>query len=564
MPGGLLNIAAYGSENIILTGNPTKTFFSATYKKYTNFGLQRFRLDYDGQRSLSYNSETEMTFKIPRYAEMIWDTYLVVNLPDIWSPFYWNTDVSGCITPYEFKWIKQLGSMMIHDITIYSGSNILAQYSGEYMSASVERDDGNKKILWKRMIGDLLEYTSPEDAYQNGNFYPNAQFQTSPTSPFSGSDVEPSIRGRKLYVPLEAWFCHAGGKTALPLVSMQYQEVFVKIRFRAIKDLYTILDVTNPSTANGRGPRKAPNPATATDQMYWFLQPPQDASGVILSPIVGSQQYNNIGRYVKNNNWNADIHLMATYVFLSNDERRLFASKKQTYLVKEIHQHDFLNVAGSHRADIPSRDMVASYLFRFRRSDAHKRNEWYNYTNWSYDDVQESQLNEMDDLCAPIPVPLIAFQPYGFRHTAPMVNSSNIRLILLDMGILCGSQYRENVLNAGVYNYIEKWVRTEGLAKDGLYMYNFAVNSNKNRYQPSGAQNTNKWQYVTFEFNTIEPPVDPSNNNVQVLCDPSGAIIGVRKDVWRLNKYNYDLRDFEERYNMIISEGGRIGLLNAR
>ena len=27
MPGGLLNIAAYGAENIILTGNPKKTYF---------------------------------------------------------------------------------------------------------------------------------------------------------------------------------------------------------------------------------------------------------------------------------------------------------------------------------------------------------------------------------------------------------------------------------------------------------------------------------------------------------------------------------------------------------
>ena len=44
MPGGLLNIAAYGAENLILTGNPKKTFFNATYKKYTNFGLQRFRI----------------------------------------------------------------------------------------------------------------------------------------------------------------------------------------------------------------------------------------------------------------------------------------------------------------------------------------------------------------------------------------------------------------------------------------------------------------------------------------------------------------------------------------
>ena len=53
MPGGLLNLVAYGASNIMLTGNPTKTFFKATYQKYTNFGLQRFRIDYKGQRTLS-------------------------------------------------------------------------------------------------------------------------------------------------------------------------------------------------------------------------------------------------------------------------------------------------------------------------------------------------------------------------------------------------------------------------------------------------------------------------------------------------------------------------------
>ena len=38
MPGGLLNLVSYGSQNVILTGNPTTTFFKCTYKKYTNFG----------------------------------------------------------------------------------------------------------------------------------------------------------------------------------------------------------------------------------------------------------------------------------------------------------------------------------------------------------------------------------------------------------------------------------------------------------------------------------------------------------------------------------------------
>ena len=561
MPGGLLNIAAYGAENIILTGNPTKTYFKATYKKYANFGLQRFRIDYKGQRVLNYNSETELDFKIPRYAELLWDTYLVINLPDIWSPFFWKPDIEGCLTPFEFKWIDQLGSMMIKQVTIYSGSNTLAQYSGEYLSVIMERDDLGKRKLWNKMIGDRASYTNPAYAYQNGGFYPNANYQKNPPAGFTGADVEPSIKGGQLYIPLEAWFCYSGGKTALPLVALQYQEVSIKIQFRPIKELYTILDVANPSKITGKGKRIAPCPASLTDQLWWFLQPPQDASGVIVDEsLLTPQQNQSLGRYIRKNNWDADIHLVSTYVFLSNEERRMFASQSQNYIIKDVYEHDFLNVAGSKRVDIPSRNMVSSYSFRFRRSDVQERNEWFNYTNWSYENIQEAQLREMSPVC---PNENALFVPYNFMQTAPMTNSSNLKMILLDMGILLGAEYRENVLQSGIYNYVEKWARTSGVAKDGIYMYNFAIKTNRNYYQPSGAQNTNKWQYVTFEFNTIQPPINP-DSNVEVLCDPSGAIIGIRKDAVQLNKWNYDLRVFEERYNMVIIESGRIGLLNAR
>mgnify|MGYP003352102290 CR=1 FL=1 len=39
MAGGLLNLVAEGNQNVFLTGNPKKTFFKATYTKYSNFGL---------------------------------------------------------------------------------------------------------------------------------------------------------------------------------------------------------------------------------------------------------------------------------------------------------------------------------------------------------------------------------------------------------------------------------------------------------------------------------------------------------------------------------------------
>ena len=100
-----------------------------------------------------------------------------------------------------------------------------------------------------------------------------------------------------------------------------------------------------------------------------------------------------------------------------------------------------------------------------------------------------------------------------------------------------------------------------------MYIYNFCIDTNRGIYQPSGAQNTDKYQYVTLEFNTIQPPRDENfanGDNIDVLCDPSGAIIGLRKDLWRLNDYNFNLRVWEERYNTITIKSGKIGLLYAR
>ena len=46
---GLLNIVAYGNQNVFLNDNPSKTF-KCVYAKYTNFGIQKFRVDYSGLR----------------------------------------------------------------------------------------------------------------------------------------------------------------------------------------------------------------------------------------------------------------------------------------------------------------------------------------------------------------------------------------------------------------------------------------------------------------------------------------------------------------------------------
>ena len=75
MAGGFLNLVANGNQNIILNGNPTKTFFKAKYAKHTNFGMQRFRIDYNGLRTLRLTEESHFEFKIPRYSDLLMDTF---------------------------------------------------------------------------------------------------------------------------------------------------------------------------------------------------------------------------------------------------------------------------------------------------------------------------------------------------------------------------------------------------------------------------------------------------------------------------------------------------------
>ena len=76
--------------------------------------------------------------------------------------------------------------------------------------------------------------------------------------------------------------------------------------------------------------------------------------------------------------------------------------------------------------------------------------------------------------------------------------------------------------------------------------------------------NVNRFSKVSFEFNTIEPPIDVEGSSSEYICDLQGNPIGFRKNVSKLNDYNFDLVIFEERYNVLIIQSGNIGLLNAR
>ena len=129
--------------------------------------------------------------------------------------------------------------------------------------------------------------------------------------------------------------------------------------------------------------------------------------------------------------------------------------------------------------------------------------------------------------------------------------------------ILFDGAYRENIQPAGVYNFIEKYVRTSGYAPAGLYCYNFCLDTNNSILQPSGAINMSRFSQIELEFTTIIPPLDPLAQSL-TICDPeTGNIIGINKSTWRIYDYNFDLHLFEERINVVNFIGGNVGLMYA-
>lgn len=784
MPGGLLNLVSYGNENLILTGNPSKTFFKCAYAKYTNFGLQKFRLDFDGQRSLRESQPSVLRFKIPRYGDLLMDTYLVLTLPTIWSTILppqnnptqrqqvagvgppVEQDNTNVWSPYEFKWIKNLGTQMIKEVKFMVGSQIIQKFTGDYLHALVERDfDDVKKDLYYKMTGNVPEINDPANAYNRKNFYPNVWPTQSKN--YANLGPEPSIRSRKLYIPLNIWFTLAS-KMAFPLVSLQYNELHIEITLRPVNELYVIRDVESvgtdirPNSGVPTGKYIQPDFNNQLHQLYRFIQPPPnpntDPNGTLYTSL---QDMPKPDYYImQRNNWAADIHAIATYAFLSDEEVKAFALQPQNYLIKEVYHTEYKNVVGTQKVKIETSGMVSNWMWFFQRTDAFLRNEWSNYTNWPYSNIPnnlvdsldyndipdesvsslpleyhkeigvgflgdvDTDLNNLSDgveglysitdeslqqgsnsiqhgrlisqeyknlggwslsnldpkqnlfhesqvlllshenfsdrielsyeshtdsysytngntkynlVLTKLGLPVFVYQPppsigqpilfnsicgdasgtdsgyvpgatsdpanrwwnipdtfnacnltpsynpwYATRDSSNNVtvfpdipyyktnfkitgnfDAGNEKDIMITWALLMDGKYRENELDAGVLNYVEKYVRTSGNAPDGLYCYNFALQSSPFNFQPSGAMNLNKFKTVEFEISTFSPPANP-NAETLTICDSDGNIIGVNKPVWRIYDYTYNLVVMEERYNVLKFVSGNASLAYAR
>ena len=210
MPGGEMQLVAMGAADFFLTGNPSITFFKIVYRRHTNYATEYIILPFDKIPTFNPLSHTDVSCKINRNADLLYDTYLVYDLPAIYS----TDDI-------QFGWVEDVGTKIIDEISIRADGQQLDRQYGQWMKiwSDLTLSD-SKKRSYKRMVA------SEEKLYSTGN-----------TNNLTTNNTEKLIfPAKRLYIPLMFWYCTNPG-LAIPLIAMQYTQIFIDCRYSMLNEL---------------------------------------------------------------------------------------------------------------------------------------------------------------------------------------------------------------------------------------------------------------------------------------------------------------------------------------
>lgn len=214
MTGGLLQLVAYGAQDIYLTSNPQITFFKLVYRRHTNFSLECIEQTFNGQAEFG----KKVTATLSRNGDLVHKIWLHVNLPQVVVP-----------TNTKFRWLNWLGHVLIQWVELDIGGQLIDKQYGEWMHIWSELSmKAGHMAGYANMVGNIPALTNMVD----GSLGSTAEYPNKGVGANSGSVVVPAC---SLYIPLQFYFCKNPG-LALPLISLQYHEVKVTLQFRPLDE----------------------------------------------------------------------------------------------------------------------------------------------------------------------------------------------------------------------------------------------------------------------------------------------------------------------------------------
>ena len=493
MPGGLLQLVGKGAQDQLITGNPSFSHFRAVYKRHTDFAMEHFRM-YFKTTLLSFPTSGTLSLrtKVERYAQLVNDCYLSIDLPSIYSPVVPVSPPAGN-TPhtvnsasnaigYEFQWVRNIGYNMIHHVSVLINGQEIVRHTGEWMKLYANLTfDANKRAIIDRMVGNVPELYDPANAEDRVNQYPHSISS-------STEYAEPSILGRTLLIPLHFWFCETVGN-ALPLVALQQSDVEIVVELHNAYSLFTVRDVrTVPASKFGL--RITPDTSDTKFSLNHFLSPPLYSNPAVnATPSLVS--------------WNFNPFIEGNYIFLSDAELAYIARTDHSFIINQL---DMVQAEGqygpSNDLELTMKNLVTRIVWVAQRSDRITQNDYDNYTNW--EDAYKS--------------PFVSNSMGWYTSGNNLDANVSQRDILLESNIILDGQERFAPKQTLFFSGLQLYRHQTGNPIPGIYEYSFALDNHPT--QPSGSLNGSMFNKTLLRNTFVLPPYTDNllPNDLQTQC----------------------------------------------
>jgi len=488
MGGGLVQLTGFGAQNVFINGNPSMTYFNKMYKRSTNFAMEHFMLNIANitDTTLPPAGNKTFTFPVPRYADLLHDCYVCVQIPDIWSPLSGFDKQTSLAYETAFQWSRNLGYNMIETASVLFNGTAMCTVTGEWMKVkSYLNSDKTRRAKIDDMVGNTVDMHDPANAPGRTNQYPNAiNVSATNTAP-----PAPSIRGRQLNIPLSFWFCEEIGQS-IPLVAMPQTEVSIQITFRNIYSLFTVLDTRGTAATNPTfQTRVTGNPGDSYLGIQNYLSYPDTMGNPTNASLVS---------------WNLNPYIEANYIFLTDTERAYIAKHDRSFLITQVRYLKNNNQYGYNNVTIPMYNLCTRVVSLFQRQDRILLNDWDNYTNW--DSIYYPPVQTYPSVLPTLTAPATPDQWYSTG--IQLSNSMDSQNILLEGNLTFDGTDRFVTKNVNFFRNIQNYRFSPGdtTALPGINLYSFSLDPNTIS-QPSGSANGSMFNKTNLQYTLLTPPV---------------------------------------------------------
>lgn len=440
-------------------GDPRISHFKSVYRQHTPFGSEYVSLYFNVIPSLTPLQETKTSCKIDRVADLVHDTYLVYDLPAIFT----NNQI-------PFAWTEEVGTKIIKEISIRLDGNTLDTQRGDFMKIYTDLtlpDDQKAKFL--RCVG--------------GEPY---MLNTGQNLQDDITEQNIAIPARRLYIPLQFWFCKNSG-LSIPLVALQNNELWIDVTFSPLNELIRI-----------------GYPLISPKRMFGDYE--NSELNILIRDYLLSlgYDYTNIFYYFTQGNWQPNTYLLANYIYLGDDERNIFSKKTHEYLITQTQFLLFQGLKlGNNFLDTTFFHPTKEILWVLTRDDLDLSNDWYNFTGLEDADslkYYQSQLpyygysNFYEDELLYIKANFTNFlnsvKDQNVNKLPPQVLQTyfnNYYQIMQSAKPIFNNHDRMEEMEADFYQNLTVYKSHTGKGGQGIYVLPFALNPEA--HQPSGSQN---------------------------------------------------------------------------